>query len=150
VFDGQRGNYREDDPPNPVNYYSLTKLVAEEAALARGNALVLRTSFKPSRWPHPVAFTDQYTSADFVDVIAPLLAEAIAAFAAGRLEPGLLHVATERKSVFELARRRNPGVRPGSRADANVTIPPDVSLNLERWQAARARWRAEGVEGSRA
>lgn len=31
VFDGEKENYREDDSPNPVNYYGRTKLEAEEA-----------------------------------------------------------------------------------------------------------------------
>ena len=31
VFDGERGMYREDDIPAPVNYYGRTKLEAEEA-----------------------------------------------------------------------------------------------------------------------
>jgi dTDP-4-dehydrorhamnose reductase len=31
VFDGEKGMYREDDIPNPVNYYGRTKLEAEEA-----------------------------------------------------------------------------------------------------------------------
>lgn len=30
VFDGSRGMYREDDAPNPVSYYGLTKLLGEE------------------------------------------------------------------------------------------------------------------------
>lgn len=30
VFSGEKGNYREMDPPSPVNYYGLTKLKAEE------------------------------------------------------------------------------------------------------------------------
>jgi len=29
VFDGERGLYKEDDVPNPINYYGFTKLVAE-------------------------------------------------------------------------------------------------------------------------
>jgi dTDP-4-dehydrorhamnose reductase len=29
VFDGEKGNYAEDDIPNPVNWYSETKLMAE-------------------------------------------------------------------------------------------------------------------------
>jgi dTDP-4-dehydrorhamnose reductase len=31
IFDGERGMYRENDKPNPVNYYGKTKLEAEEA-----------------------------------------------------------------------------------------------------------------------
>ncbi len=30
IFDGQKGNYKETDQPNPINYYGLTKLKAEE------------------------------------------------------------------------------------------------------------------------
>lgn len=30
VFDGEKGNYREEDAPNPVNYYAETKLMAEQ------------------------------------------------------------------------------------------------------------------------
>lgn len=45
VFDGQSGDYREDDLAEPINVYGETKL-AGERALLRGNptALVLRTS----------------------------------------------------------------------------------------------------------
>jgi dTDP-4-dehydrorhamnose reductase len=31
IFDGDRGMYKEDDKPNPVNFYGKTKLEAEEA-----------------------------------------------------------------------------------------------------------------------
>jgi len=31
VFDGEKGQYRESDTPNPVNYYGLTKLKGEES-----------------------------------------------------------------------------------------------------------------------
>lgn len=31
IFDGNRGMYREEDPPDPVNYYGRTKWEAEEA-----------------------------------------------------------------------------------------------------------------------
>ena len=29
IFDGSKGNYKEDDKPNPINYYGLTKLEGE-------------------------------------------------------------------------------------------------------------------------
>src|SRR5208283_4144482 len=31
IFDGQRGNYKEEDQPKPVNVYGRSKLVGEEA-----------------------------------------------------------------------------------------------------------------------
>lgn len=137
VFSGERGNYREDDTPGPaVNFYALTKLVAEEAARAAAQHLIVRTSFRPREFAYPVAFSDVYTSQDYVDLIAPEVALAVRH--AAEIADGVLHIATERKSVYALARRRNPDVREGTRAQANVTLPGDVSLNTERWQVLRA------------
>ncbi|MEW6649576.1 MAG: SDR family oxidoreductase [Chloroflexota bacterium] len=46
VFDGQRGDYREDDPPNPLGAYARSKLAAEQAVLeACPQALVARVNF---------------------------------------------------------------------------------------------------------
>ncbi len=137
VFGGETGNYREDDTPGPVvNYYSLTKLVAEEAARAARRHLILRTSFRPREFQYPVAFSDVFTGQDYVDVIAPEIALAVRH--AAEITDEVLHIVTGRKSVYDLARRRKPDVREGSRAQAGVTLPGDVSLNTERWVALRA------------
>lgn len=139
VFSGDTGGYREDDTPGPVvNYYSLTKLVAEEAARAARDHLIIRTSFRPREFAYPVAFSDVFTGQDYVDVLAPQIAQAIAH--AREIPHDLLHIVTERKSVFELARRRKPDVQEGTRAQAGVTLPGDVSLNTDRWQSLVASW----------
>jgi dTDP-4-dehydrorhamnose reductase len=44
VFDGKNGNYTEEDPPNPINYYGITKLKGEEISLTYKNSLIIRTS----------------------------------------------------------------------------------------------------------
>lgn len=136
VFDGARGGYREDDAPGPPpNYYALTKLVAEQVARLCDPHLIIRTSFRPRDWPYPVAFTDLYTSQDYVDVIAPDIALAIAHCRDIPYE--ILHIATERKSAYELARRRSD-VRPGTKSDAGVNLPDDISLDVSRWQTLKA------------
>ena len=133
VFSGEQGNHREDDTPGPVvNYYALTKLVAEEAARAAARHLIVRTSFRPREFAYPVAFSDVYTSQDYVDIIAPQVA--LAARHALDITDEALHIATERKSVYELARRRKPDVQEGLRADASVRLPADVSLDSGRWE----------------
>lgn len=142
VFFGDEGNYHEDDPVGPVrNYYALSKLVAEEIARCAKHHLVIRTSFRPSRWPHPLAFDDVYTSQDYVDIIAADLALVIRNV--DSIPANTLHIATERKSVFELARRRNPKVRAGSKADAGVDLPDDISLNTECWQQLKVKLLAQ-------
>lgn len=139
VFSGspaQAGGFTETDAPGPVvNYYSLTKLVAEEAAWAHEDALVLRTSFRPNQWPYPVAYTDMMTSQDYIDVIAPLVAEVITHIE--RVPVHTLHVATEPKSIYDLAKRRAPQVQPGVRADAPVALPENVMLNSSLFHTLR-------------
>ena len=44
VFDGKKGNYTENDKPNPINYYGHTKDLAEKIILKNENNLVLRTA----------------------------------------------------------------------------------------------------------
>lgn len=137
VFWGDKGNYHEDDPVGPVrNYYALSKLVAEELVRLSPRHLVIRTSFRSREWSYPVAFTDVFTSQDYVDVIAPEIALAVRNWAEIPFET--LNIATERKSVYELARRRNPLVQSGSKHGAGVALPDDVSLDTKRWQTLRS------------
>ncbi|MCY0859602.1 MAG: sugar nucleotide-binding protein [Sulfolobaceae archaeon] len=42
IYDGKRGYYKENNPPNPVNYYGLTKLAGEVGIVSLGNFLILR------------------------------------------------------------------------------------------------------------
>ncbi len=133
VFAGTTGGYREDDPPGPVrNYYALTKLAAEALARLVTDHLVIRTSFRDRAWPYPVAFADVHTSQDFVDVIAPEIARAVVH--CREIPYDTLHIGTERKSVYDLARRRSPDVRRGSRTEASVELPEDISLDTSRWE----------------
>ena len=138
VLWGDRGGYAEEDPVGPVrNHYALSKLAAEEVARVHDGTLVIRTSFRPREWPYPVAFTDVYTSQDYVDIIAPEIAQAVRY--SSKISDPTLHVATERKSVYELARRRSPAVKPGTRREEKVELPEDISLSTERWRVLRAR-----------
>jgi len=138
VFEGKTGNYREDDPLGPpMNYYALSKLVAEELARFVPRHLVIRTSFRPREWPYPTAFTDVYTSQDYVDRIAPDIALAIENVES--IPYDTLHIAGVRTSVFELARRRKPDVRPGSKHDVRLNLPDDVSMDTSRWQTLKSK-----------
>ena len=142
VFYGDTGAYTEDAPVGPVrNYYALSKLVAEEVARVAPRHLIIRTSFRPREWPYKTAFEDVYTSQDYVDIIAPEIALAIRHLDA--IPFATLHIATERKSVFDLAQRRSDAVEPGSKAAAGVDLPDDISLATGRWQGLRLQLAAK-------
>lgn len=45
IFDGKKkGPYREDDKPNPINFYGQTKLMSEKIVLENSENLVVRSS----------------------------------------------------------------------------------------------------------
>jgi dTDP-4-dehydrorhamnose reductase len=44
VFSGEEGNYKETDTPNPINYYGLTKLKAEEIVQTQKEYFIARPS----------------------------------------------------------------------------------------------------------
>lgn len=127
VFDGSRGGYKTSDPVNPVsnNYYALTKALGESAAMSYEKHCIIRTSFCHSDiWPYPVAFDDQFTSRDKIDIIAPMINQII-----NSDSYGIYHVGTDRKSVFQLAQSIDSRVKPISRKTINsVTIPYDTSF----------------------
>jgi dTDP-4-dehydrorhamnose reductase len=125
VFDGTKGNYIEEDYPNPVNFYGLTKLLGEFEA-AKTDCTIIRTSFKPSPFEHSSACTDMFTSGDYVDAIAEKILFVIKH--RDRF-PSIIHIGTGRKSVYDLAIKTRPKVRKITRSMINVPLPWDISLN---------------------
>jgi dTDP-4-dehydrorhamnose reductase len=127
VFNGESGYYKESDPINPVpnNYYALTKAMGEVSAATYENHCIIRTSFcRSDIWPYNFAFEDQFTSRDTIDIIAPLIDNKIK-----NDDFGIHHIGTERKSVFELAKKINKDIKPISRlVITNVNIPFDTSF----------------------
>ena len=64
VFDGEKGNYTEQDKPNPINYYGITKLEGERVIENCKNYTILRTSvlYGWHPWEQNFARTDTYSS----------------------------------------------------------------------------------------
>lgn len=102
---------------NPLGVYALTKLLGEEIVKTHPNHLIIRTSFKPTPWQLSVAYVDQYTRGDYVDVIAPLIAKKVMEW--DRKTNEQCHIGTERKTIYELAQRTRPDVKPNSVKDHN-------------------------------
>lgn len=155
VFDGSKGLYREDDVPDPINYYGLTKLIGEELVKAsdllysiiRPSAIYgiggSKKSFaefvaeRLSKGERVYALTDQYVSPTYNLMLAKAIAEII------DLRPmGTLHVAGERMSRYEFALRiaRILGLPEDLVEKAKIEDmkgwaakrPRDSSLNVER------------------
>ena len=132
IYKGDKGNYSEEDEIEPFNLYAWTKLGGESSVMAVPDHLIIRTSFGAGQFEYDAAFTDQWTSKDYVDVIAPQVLEA-----ARSPLTGLLNIGSERRSMYEYARIRNPDVKAATIGDSTHKSPADTSLSLDRWTRYR-------------
>ena len=174
VFDGRQGAYREDDPPNPVNYYGLTKLEGERAVeRACSDFLIVRSSvlygwhpWKPNfaKWTVESleagrrirVVSDHYNSPTLADNLAEALLEGIE-----RDLRGVCHMAGAQRISrydFAVAIAEEFGldldsIEPISMNELDVWIakrPCDSSLRIEKAQRALKAKLLGVAEGLRA
>ncbi len=150
IFDGQRGNYSEDDAPNPITPYAVSKTYAEKNVLASGaNAVLVRTSliygFKPLdprtrsvlRGEMPKLFTDEMRCPIWVDNLCAALLEL-----AENDYRGILNVAgTQALSRYDFGVKLMRALSadasqliPISSAQSDIVRPRDCTLDVSRAQ----------------
>jgi len=108
---------------NGRGVYARSKKLAEELVETHPHHLIIRVLFKTRPWTQETAYIDQYTRGDYLDVIAPLIVDAIESW---DFSSKMLHVGTERKLLIDLARQTKPDVKPISVLDIkHVHVPID-------------------------
>jgi len=132
VFDGTKGNYKENDTPNPQGAYAQSKRMGEIFTLTNPDNLVIRTCFM-KEFPFERAYTDKYFNAETVEQIAKWIAKAVK----GDLK-GIWHIAGLRKSIYDFAKTLNPDVKPmklEERPRNKIGIPylKDPSMDVSKW-----------------
>lgn len=105
----------------PLGVYALSKQLGEEVVKTHPNHLILRTSFKPTPFPFPYAYEDQYTQGDYVDVIAKELARIVKNIDRN-LSNMTGYLGTGRKTMYQMAQRTRPDVLPNKVNDYNAKI----------------------------
>ena len=130
VFKGDKGNYKEEDNLNPVNKYAWSKLGGECAVRMYDNSLIIRTSFGPNKFPFEKAFVDQWTSRESVFEIAKKIAKVLE-----RDVRGIIHVGSNRRTVFEYAKNLDSSKEIGELSinDVSFNVPIDTSLDCKKY-----------------
>jgi len=173
VFNGRRGNYTENDEPNPINIYGRTK-VAGEQAVAAGNpdTLIARVNFfgwslEGERSLAEWIFNNLSAGKQirgFTDVMfCPLHVQALGELLQQMVErglSGLYHVvSSECMSKYDFACRLagifgfDPGlIQPSSWKSAGLAAPrsTNLSLSVEKLTLALGRQPPAVVEGLKA
>lgn len=158
IFDGEKGFYDEEDKPNPVNYYGLTKLEGEKQVIEHSkNYAILRTSVLYGWHPWKQNFAtwiinmlkqnkeitvveDHYNTPTLADNLAEIIIEALQ-----KDLQGLYHASgSERISRYEFARQiaetfhLSPSlIKPIKMSQLTAWIakrPKDSSLNTDKIQ----------------
>ncbi len=147
VFDGAKGDYREEDQPNPVNFYGLTKLEGERVvASTLANHLIVRASVLYGWHPRKLNFVtwilkglrehqslrivkDHINSPTYADNLAEAIHRAIE-----RSSEGILNIAgSDGISRFDFA------CKIAKRFDLNQSLLVPVKLQDLDWVARRPR-----------
>jgi len=109
----------------PVNFYTQTKFIAEKLVRNHSSYLIIRTLFKATPFPYSVAFFDQWTKGDYVDVIAPLI---VAEILQGNWN-NTINIGTGKKTILDLARRTKPDILAKSIHDIkDIKLPTGETL----------------------
>ncbi|MDG6928023.1 MAG: dTDP-4-dehydrorhamnose reductase [Nitrososphaerota archaeon] len=155
VFDGESGNYREDDEPKPVNVYGTTKLMGERAVKELEEYLVARTStpygsnnasgkdnfaqwvIKKLNLKEEIKVVmDQFTSPTLNTNFALMLRESVEKGARGTI-----HLADRsRMSRYQFA------VKLAERFQLEAKLIKPVSMSEIKWKARRPRDTSLNVE----
>jgi dTDP-4-dehydrorhamnose reductase len=158
VFDGEKGDYSEDDIPNPINVYAQSKFAGEQAVVQElAQSLVIRTNIygwnlqkklSLAEWMLARFEANQMIPA-FEDVIfSPILVNDLSEILLNMMErrmTGLYHVAGSEscsKHQFALGLAKVFGMDRGlvqatSIADAGLKAPRPRKTSLSTVKAAR-------------
>jgi dTDP-4-dehydrorhamnose reductase len=156
VFDGAKGNYVEDDPPNPLSTYAETKMAAEETVRRHPRHCIVRISLTggispkgdrgfneemKNAWRQGKTlnlFVDEYRCPSAAEVIGRAVWELAAQHAVG-----IFHLCgaerLSRYQIGELLARRHPELQPKIIASSRREYkgpprPPDTSMNCNKVQ----------------
>lgn len=125
VFDGERGDYNINDALNPISNYAKTKTSAELMVRIYNNSLVIRTSFFGDSFPYDKAFTDQWSTKDYIDIIAPKILSEIKLN-----KKGVSHVYSIRRTLYDIAKQRKENVLPCQLKDFDFGFKMPIDLSL--------------------
>jgi len=120
VYEGKKGNYKENDPVLPFNNYAWSKLGGECAVQMYKNSLILRLTMCEKPFVHKYAFSDIKTNFMFHEDIAKILPKLLN-------KKGVINVGGKIQSIYDFARKSGQKVK---RSSGQKLYPPNPSMNI--------------------
>ena len=122
VYEGTKGNYKEDDPVKPFNNYGLSKLAGECAVQMYKNSLILRITMTEKPFAYKRAYTNLKTNFMFHEDLVNYLPKLIN-------KRGIINVGGKPQSVFKFARQFDKKIK-AIKASRFVKLPLNQTMNI--------------------
>lgn len=156
VFDGEKGLYTEEDTPNPINHYGITKLEGEnQVKKICKNYVILRTSVLYGWHPYKINFatwvinslkqkkntsiiTDHFNTPTLADNLAEMIIEAIQKdlqglyHASGSQRISRYQFAQQITKIFNLNQSLIKPIKMNQITAWTAKRPKDSSLNINK------------------
>ena len=126
VYEGTKGNYKEDDPILPINNYAWSKLGGECSVKMYKNSLILRIMMCEKPFLHREAFSDVKTNFIFHEDVAKIIPKILN-------KKGILNVGGITQSVYHFAKKYNKDIKKVSaRKNMGKKFPLNISMNISK------------------
>jgi dTDP-4-dehydrorhamnose reductase len=122
VYEGKKGNYKENDPLLPINNYAWSKLGGECAVTMYKNSLILRITMCEKPFIHKSAFYDIKSNFIFHDEVAKIIPKILN-------KKGILNIGGKIQSIYSFAKKDNPKVK---KISGKKLFPKNPSMNVGR------------------
>ncbi len=122
VYEGKKGNYKEEDAVKPINKYAWSKLGGECAVQMYNNSLILRLIMCERPFAHKKAFYDIKTNFMYHDEFAKILPKLLE-------KKGIINVGGKIQTVYNFARKNNLKIK---KISGRKLFPPNPSMNITK------------------
>jgi dTDP-4-dehydrorhamnose reductase len=126
VYQGEKGNYKENDPLLPINNYAWSKLGGECSVTMYKNSLILRIMMCEKPFLHSEAFTDVKTNFIFHEDVAKIIPKILE-------KKGILNIGGKTQSVYSFAKKNNKNIKKiSARKKMGRNFPLNPSMNISK------------------
>lgn len=125
IYANSKSQTSENEVPvHMETWYGYTKLLGDaHVQLKSNNYLIIRESHKPYPFPYKMAWSDQVTNGDYVNVIANLIIKLV-----NNNSTGVFNVGTQEKNWYEHTKEEFDTTSSPKYHKA----PSDITMNLEK------------------
>jgi dTDP-4-dehydrorhamnose reductase len=125
VYEGKKGNYKENSPVLPVNNYAWSKLGGESSVQMYKNSLILRVCMTEEPFIHKTAFSDIQTNFIFHKEVADILFKILN-------YKGIINIGGKIQSPYNFGKKYNKNLKRTLAKNKIKNFPLKPSMNISK------------------